>query len=180
VHIVLGVYRFGRKRNGYRAAYCNTCERSQLTHRFLYFAMGYVYWIPLLPLGFWNDWRCAACGKDPAIQYPARRGFVLALALPLGIFAVPMAIVGIAGLADAVVHRSSDSLLMGLMCLAFSALGGALVYAYRRMKPRLSAAQQRALSVPTSDTNCALCSGELHVGAGTAMTCIQCAAERLG
>jgi hypothetical protein len=40
----------------------------------------HLWWIPLVPLGFWKHWRCTACSGSPAYNPRSRRKFALTLA----------------------------------------------------------------------------------------------------
>jgi hypothetical protein len=52
------------------------------------FDVYHVYWVPLLPLGFWRRWRCGACGSDPHANVRARRSLKWAGCAILALFAL--------------------------------------------------------------------------------------------
>ena len=63
--IVHGVYYFRRTRVSYRNDYCLSCDGPRLAFQYRTFDVAHVFWIPVLPLGFWRRWNCAECGADP-------------------------------------------------------------------------------------------------------------------
>ena len=75
MHIVVGVYRWWPKRLAFRNDYCLWCEGPQRSVRIRTFDVGHVYWIPLLPLGFWKRWYCSVCNHEPHVNRKTRRGF---------------------------------------------------------------------------------------------------------
>jgi hypothetical protein len=173
--IVHGTYRFARKCDGYRAGYCNGCEQPRLLHRIRAFVVGHLYGIPLLPMGFWHQWTCASCGKNPALVVRTRRSLVMLLAVLIGLVAaLPLTII-------AFTDNTPDGRRIGVLgALVGWAVVAALGFVYSRMKPMLSKAEQQARITPTDPARCALCSGELFPTPGGETKCMQCGIARLG
>ncbi len=63
--IQVGVYKFAKKRVAFRCDYCRHCGRETMSVADRSFNFLHLYWIPILPLGFRTEWRCAVCGQDP-------------------------------------------------------------------------------------------------------------------
>ncbi len=63
--VVHGVYRLASKQVGYRSDWCNHCKSRVIAWQWRSFYLGHLYWIPILPLGFYKVWLCPFCGKNP-------------------------------------------------------------------------------------------------------------------
>lgn len=68
IALVFRAHRLATKPRAYRRDYCCTCEGEQLSIQWRSFVLLHLYFIPLLPLGFWREWRCKQCGQDPAFR----------------------------------------------------------------------------------------------------------------
>jgi hypothetical protein len=58
------------------------------------FNVGHIYYIPILPVGFWKRWLCTICGRDPHVTTKTGRGFkwvglFILLLISAGLWAVP-------------------------------------------------------------------------------------------
>jgi hypothetical protein len=73
--IVHGVYHFWPKRVGFRNDYCLGCQKPRRSWAIRSFDVGHVFWLPLLPFGFWKHWKCSECGRDPHVHTSTRRSF---------------------------------------------------------------------------------------------------------
>lgn len=63
--IVAGAYHWWPKTVGFRNDYCLTCNADRRAVRIRTFDVGHIFWIPILPVGFWKHWHCTACDCDP-------------------------------------------------------------------------------------------------------------------
>jgi len=63
--IIHGAYHFWPKRVGFRNDYCFACKRASRAVATRTFDVGHIFWMPILPVGFWKHWRCANCGSEP-------------------------------------------------------------------------------------------------------------------
>jgi len=91
--ILHGQYKFGRRKAYCRNDYCTICNRARFTEGIRSFRVIHIFYIPLIPIGFGTEWRCASCGKDPYTRRPISRGlaiasFVLSLLLLAGCIAM--------------------------------------------------------------------------------------------
>ena len=73
--IIHGLYRFRPKRVEFRNDYCVRCKMPRRAVRIRTFNAWHIFWIPLLPLGFWKRWYCTACRKPPHEFPGTRRAF---------------------------------------------------------------------------------------------------------
>jgi hypothetical protein len=73
--IVYGVYRWKAKRVAFRNDYCLACGEARRAVQVRTFDVGHIFWIPILPAGFWKRWVCTVCGRDPHVTTKTRRGF---------------------------------------------------------------------------------------------------------
>ena len=63
--VIFGTYNFAKKPVAYRADYCRSCEGERLTLGVRSFDAFHLFWIPVLPLGFWTRWYCGQCQAHP-------------------------------------------------------------------------------------------------------------------
>jgi hypothetical protein len=63
--VVHGTYLWWRKVVAYRNDYCLTCDVPRLAFQHRTFDVHHLFFIPVLPLGFWKRWHCSVCGSDP-------------------------------------------------------------------------------------------------------------------
>lgn len=73
--IVTGVYHWLPKPVAFRNDYCLTCAQERRAVRIRTFDVGHIFWIPVLPVGFWKHWCCSACDNDPHANPRTRRSF---------------------------------------------------------------------------------------------------------
>jgi hypothetical protein len=90
VLVEAGVYRFWSKRVAFRNDYCVACDAQRLAVQVRSFYVGHVWWVPVLPLGFWKQWVCSACSRPPHVVTRTRRGFKVALIGVAILFALPI------------------------------------------------------------------------------------------
>ena len=65
--LVHGAYHFWPKRVAFRNDYCVTCDGPRRAIAVRTFDVGHVFWIPILPVGFWRHWVCSACKRNPHV-----------------------------------------------------------------------------------------------------------------
>lgn len=63
--IIHGTYRLWPRRVAFRNDYCMTCEQASLAEQIRTFNFFHLYFIPVIPVGVWNRWRCCRCGLCP-------------------------------------------------------------------------------------------------------------------
>jgi len=150
--IVYGVYHWRAKRVAFRNDYCAACGEARRAVQVRTFDVGHIFWIPILPVGFWKRWVCTVCGRDPHVSTKTRRGFKWAGVFILLLFAVVFWIVP--------VEPDSAAIFWGLR---FAAPVGAmltLVHLLRTKKePTLKARLARI--PPAADTVCPFCGAQL-------------------
>jgi len=73
--LIHGAYHFWPKLVGFRNDYCLPCQAPRRAIAVRTFDVGHIYWIPILPVGFWKHWKCTACGRDPHVTVKTRRSF---------------------------------------------------------------------------------------------------------
>lgn len=65
VLVIHGTYHWQRQTLAFRNDYCLSCAAPRLAYLQRTFDVLHLFWIPVLPLGFWKRWRCSVCGLDP-------------------------------------------------------------------------------------------------------------------
>jgi hypothetical protein len=76
--IIHGTYHWSPKRVAFRNDFCLTCEAPRRAVQLRTFDVLHLFWIPVLPLGFWKRWFCASCGQQPSFNQRTRFGFKVA------------------------------------------------------------------------------------------------------
>lgn len=88
--VVQGVDRWAPRRRAFRQNYCRHCEAPRIAVEVRTLDVFHLFWIPILPLGFWRRWFCSVCGRPPHRPPRTRRGFkwagVVLLAMALATF----------------------------------------------------------------------------------------------
>lgn len=69
------MHEFRPKRLAFRDDYCLACAQPRRSVQIRTFNACHLFWIPVLPLGFWKRWRCTACGRLPHVNSGTRRPF---------------------------------------------------------------------------------------------------------
>ena len=69
----LGLYHLARQRIGYRNDYCLSCAAPRLSVCLRSFDVLHLWFVPILPLGYWKRWRCATCESNPHARITTRR-----------------------------------------------------------------------------------------------------------
>lgn len=154
LHIVYGVYHWRAKRLAFRNDYCLVCGAARRSVQIRTFDVGHIFWIPILPGGFWRHWICTVCGRDPHVNTKTRRGFKWAGVFILLLFAALF-------WAEPV----TPDFVAGTWTFRIGAPAGAvltLVYLLRTAKePSLKA--RLAMIPPAADTVCPFCGTPLLV-----------------
>jgi len=73
--IIYGVYRWWPRRIAFRNDYCLRCGQETRAEQIRTFDVGHIFWIPLLPSGFWKHWYCFKCRHNPHESPRTRRIF---------------------------------------------------------------------------------------------------------
>lgn len=80
---VHGLYKLWSKPSAFRNDYCLKCDRTQIAIRLRSLYVLHLYWVPVLPLGFWGAWTCGRCGSNPHENVRTRRVFKVLLVIVL-------------------------------------------------------------------------------------------------
>jgi hypothetical protein len=155
VLIVYGVYRWKPKRIAFRNDYCMTCGEPRRAVQVRTFNAGHIFWIPVLPGGFWNRWLCTICRRDPHVTTKTRRefkwmGLFILLLCALSMWVVPL-------------EPPGDVWLIWSLRLGFP-VGAVLTLVHLlRTKKEPSLESRLATVQPASDTVCPFCSAQLLI-----------------
>jgi hypothetical protein len=163
-----GVHSYRPQIVAYRNDYCVTCSAPRRAHRIRSFKAYQLYYIPIIPLGFWREWQCSECGRNPHVYSHALRRMRW---LILG-FAGMFAIAGFIASFD----QQDSAVTVWLMRLGFPALFFVVLWFVLRDRPDRALREKLSQISPDRDEACALCGGALILDHG--WRCAQCAAER--
>jgi hypothetical protein len=163
--IIHGAYHFWPKRVAFRDDYCLRCRAPRRAIAVRTFDVGHIFWIPILPVGYWRHWTCMGCGHDPHKGRRTRRSFLWAGWLCL--VAVSVILWGM---------PSDNELGAGGRILRIAApLAAVLLLIYLLRTPGDTSLQERLAALPpTADVVCPFCSTPLVSGTGERWSCPAC------
>jgi hypothetical protein len=168
-----GVYHLARRDIGYRNDYCRRCAAPRLAIRRRTFDVLHVWWVPLLPLGYWKRWRCAVCDSNPHEAVTTRPAFRWAGAL------IVLLLVVVAWMHQIDAADREDAWFAWIMRIG-GPVGFILALRAALHPPPLPDLERLLASVPPNrDPNCPLCKGPV-VPALPRWRCTRCGAERFG
>ena len=151
----------------YRNDFCVSCDQPRRTYHVRSFKAYQLYYIPVIPLGFWHDWQCSVCGRNPH-KYPGTSKVWWVAVLLSGTFAITGVIAS---------FDNQDSMAtVWLMRLAGPALFLLLLWRALRNKPDWALREKLKKITLDQDNACALCGGLLLLTDG--WHCGECGARR--
>jgi hypothetical protein len=168
MHIIAGVYHYRPRRLAFRNDYCLACGRPGRSVQSRTFDVLHIFWIPLLPLGLWKRWLCAACGREPHLYPGTRRSFkwaglVVVLFFSAAFWAIPV---------------DPDFFAGSWVIRIAGPLGAILILAHLLRTPRDPSLRQLLSTVPpASDTACPFCGVTLLISS-TGCACPLCGVAR--
>jgi len=166
--LVHGIYRFWQKRVAFRNDYCLSCAQPRRSVQIRSFNVLHIFWIPLIPLGFWKPWYCTACGTDPH-SGGTRRSFKW-LALPVLLF---LAAAFWANPIDREIEIVQWAFRIG------APIGAILTLRYLLRTPDAPTLSMKlAIVSPAADTVCPFC-GTTLMSLATECSCPACGVIRL-
>ncbi|HEX2645352.1 MAG TPA: hypothetical protein VHU81_20305 [Thermoanaerobaculia bacterium] len=150
--VIHGIYNWRPRQVAFRNDFCRTCAGPRLAVQLRTFDVLHLYWIPLIPLGFWKRWHCALCGRDPHSATRTRRGFKVAGAIVLGLMAFALWALP--------VEPPDEAWIWGMRIgLSLAALAATIASLKHTPEPQLQEALDRVR--PFEGWICPLCGGEL-------------------
>jgi hypothetical protein len=162
-----GIHSYNSRTVAYRSDFCLSCEAPSRADQIRSLKAYRILYVPVLPLGFWREWQCSECGRDPHRYAGSSRQIVWVAVAFLG----ACAIVGIRESFETQDFATAWLMRLVLPTVFFIALWLAL-----RNKPDWALAEKLAKITPDEDTTCALCHGTLVLS--DAWRCSQCCVER--
>ncbi len=167
--LVHGVYHFWPKRVAFRNDYCLSCEAPRRAIATRTFDVGHIFWVPLVPVGFWKHWACTVCRRDPHVNPKTRPAFkwigLICLLLLSGMFwATPI--------------DASVSILGWLLRVGPLVGAAALLFQLLHTPSEPSLRERLAAIPPASDSVCPFCGTPLIAGSHVHWSCPACGAER--
>jgi ribosomal protein L37AE/L43A len=167
--IIHGAYHFWPKRVAFRNDYCLSCKAPRRSIAVRTFDVGHIFWVPILPVGFWRHWQCSVCGRKPHVaRWSVRSLKWVALACLIGVSAIFWA----------VPEANTGSALIGWL-FRLAAPAGAIVLLVHLLRSRGSSLRKRLAAIPAAaETTCPFCETPLVVGTGTRWSCPACGVVR--
>jgi hypothetical protein len=150
--LIHGVYRWWPKRLAFRNDYCLSCEQPRRSVQIRTFDVWHIYWIPILPVGFWKRWFCTTCGRQPHASRKTRRPFKWA-----GLFVLLF----FSAISWAVPLTPDTATWIWILRIGSPAGAVWLVFHLRKTPKDPSLKEKLATVPPTSDTVCPFCGSQL-------------------
>ena len=167
--IVHGVYHWRRQVVAFRNDFCLNCELPRVAFRHRTFDVLHVFWLPVIPLGFWRRWHCQACGRNPHVTTRTRKGFKWAGVVVLAVVTVAFWVVP--------PHQMGDTVaIWGVRIAALIGTVWALRAAVKSRAPLRLEEHLRRIQ-PNEDKTCPMCHAELYQ-APDGRRCIRCGIQR--
>ena len=152
--IIHGTYHWRPRRTAFRNDYCRSCDAERLSVLIRTFDALHIFWIPVLPLGFWSRWFCTVCGSRPHAAVRTRRGFKIAGLVTVALIALGLWTVPIQEFGD-------DAWIVWMVRIGLLLAAAALVVWIVR-QPREPSFNQRLAAVkPIEGWTCPFCGGQL-------------------
>lgn len=163
--IIRGAYHFWPRRVAFRDDYCVWCKAPCRSIAVRTFDVGHVWWVPILPVGYWRHWVCTTCGRKPHAYSKARRYFR---------FTTLYSLVSASILLWALPVQSDMSIVVWVA--RFVAPAGAVFLALRLLRSAKEVSLRKRLKSipPASDTVCPFCAVPLIPGTGSRWSCPAC------
>lgn len=152
----------------YRNDFCVSCDAPRRAHQVRSFKAYHLYYIPIIPLGFWRDWQCAECGREPHTYPGGLKNMKWLIVLFAGFFAITGVIASF--------DQQDSAIIVALMRFGLPALFFVLLWLAIRNRPNRVLRQKLKDVEPDRTDTCALCGGALVLGHG--WRCSQCGVER--
>lgn len=167
--LVYGAYHFWPKRVAFRDDYCLGCEAPRRSIALRTFDVGHIFWIPILPVGFWKHWKCSMCHRNPHANAKTRRpfkwiGMVCLVLISLLFWMTP-------------VDPTAAAFSWGFRLVPLAGAGALLIHLMVTEKEP-SLRERLAAIPPAADMVCPFCSMPLMAGTGPRWSCPGCGAER--
>jgi hypothetical protein len=163
-----GLHSYKPRIVAYRNDFCVSCNALRRAHQVRSFKAYQLYYIPIVPLGFWREWQCSECGRDPHVYSRGLRRMRWVILGFAGMFAITGVIASF--------EQQDSAWTMWLMRLGLPASFFTVLWFVLRNKPDRGL-QEKLKQVSTDrDEVCALCGGALILDNG--WRCAQCRAER--
>jgi hypothetical protein len=151
--ILYGTRRFGLKKIGARKDFCNACERECVAEQWQSFDWGHIFFVPILPLGMRERWRCSLCGSDPRARYKTGKFMRI-----IGLFVLPVLFVPLwFDHSPAPPGRPSDASAAYGMTLIFGGIWLWLLYTTFKRSSGSPNEARRASVAPLSLDTCLYC-----------------------
>jgi len=146
--IVTGAYHWWPKVVAFRNDYCLTCAAERRSVRIRTFDVGHIFWVPVLPVGFWKHWFCMVCNRDPHANPRTRRSFKWVGVVILILFATLSWIEPV----------TPDSVAFSWIFRIGAPLGAILLLAHLLKTPKEPSLKEKLSTVqPATDTICPFC-----------------------
>ena len=162
-----GTYHWRPKRIAFRNDYCRVCNGPTVSVLIRTLDVLHIFWIPVLPLGFWSRWFCLRCSARPHQTVVTRRAFKIAgavvfILMSLGVW-IPLP-----------PDTEGIEMIWALRVVFPLALVFTLVSIFRH-KPGPKLREQLAAVPPFEGWSCPICGGQLY--GAPAHVCLTCGAQ---
>jgi hypothetical protein len=163
--LIFGIKRFGHKKVGYGKDFCNSCQNEAVVERYRWFSWIHIFFIPLIPVGYYSHTRCTICTNDPNAK-------VRTPIWQKGIFLIVIAGLNWVLYQDGLLTNLSYGLVIKLISMLMFIGCGYWIYKGRN---EVSKKERRKQLTPVDQKTCIMCEGDIVVAKKT--TCSRCKLE---
>ena len=167
--IFVGAYHLWPQRLAFRNDYCVRCQAPRRSVEVRSFDVGHIFWVPLLPVGFWRHWTCTVCKRNPHRLPRLKRTLLWRGAF----FLISLSVVFWA-------IRPGPEFEVGIWaCRIAAPIGAAVLIAQLLRGFSEPSLRDRLLAVtPANDTACPFCGAALAMGTSERWSCPSCGIVR--
>lgn len=166
--ILHGIYHFKPKIVAYRNDFCLSCAAPRRAYQIRSFDVLHLFYIPILPLGFWRRWQCLRCKREPHVYPYPRKSLKWASVIVLAILEAAM------WAPEAMQQDSVTS--VWIMRIGFAVLFVAALWWAIRSKPDIKLKERLKEVSPAQENLCPLCGGVFIVD--SQFRCANCGVMR--
>ncbi len=153
--VIYGVHHFRPRRIAFRNDYCLRCGKACRSAQIRTFDVCHIFWIPILPIGFWKRWACTICGRKPHVSPQTRRSFKWACLIVLAVL-----------WAASWIGPVTPDLVAGIWLFRIGAVLCAVLLLVHLLRPPYDPSLEEKLDTvhPAAETLCPFCGTQLIVG----------------
>ena len=168
--VLFGKYSIAHRKVVFRNDYCRVCNVARVAFLHRTFDILHLFFVPVLPLGFWKRWHCGVCGNNPHVNQQTRKSLKWSGTVILILGSVSMWAVSATDIPE-------DPAILWIMRIGLPVAAVFALRATLRSPPDVQLKDLLRTVRPATDTRCPVCNSTLEVTAPH-WRCSRCGIER--